>query len=160
MTYSRCELDLHHVPGPEKRDHRPLSRGGPVEETGRERSRDEEQRRRYARAGPRERSAVSRTVGLTVRWPAPPPPHTVALGRAVKVAGLFVSLPRTHASSFSFSSSSSAGYGVVGLSVLRPFFVRRSLRKGSAVRIRTRARILIPFYLINILRLHQRIFWL
>jgi len=43
---------------------------------------------------PRTAVAVSRTVDLTVRWSAPPPPHT-ALGRAVKVAGLFVSLPRT-----------------------------------------------------------------
>lgn len=29
------------------------------------------------RRGPREKRLVSRTVDLTVRWPAPPPPHTV-----------------------------------------------------------------------------------
>lgn len=56
----------------------------------------------------------------------------------MKVAGLFVSLPRTRASSF-FSSSisvplaaSSAGYGgVVGLSALQPFFVRSFWKKDQ-----------------------------
>lgn len=93
----------HHVLGnQERRDHHPLSHGYPPGPSGGKRSsatRSSDDG--YTTARVSQERLVSRTVDLTVRWSAPPPPHTVALGRAVKVAGLFVSLPRTRASSFS-----------------------------------------------------------